>query len=267
MTDNAYLAKCGLLCDECPLFLATKANDAEAMAKLAVECSTPQCRFEPEDMRCEGCFSPGAEHSKMCGDCDMKHCAHGALPSCACCEEYPCAAVEERLPIESEYRQRLETMHAKQQKAPVFVHTMEYRGGNVQSEDALLPYNDAWYEAYRAIYNEGFRPLRTALGIEPIDSCPTREALLAGKTGIYLLVEDGALLGMVSLRGNMIDDLVVAQTHRKKGLGGRLLRFAVAQLQQMNGSPITLEVAAWNTAARKLYEKQGFAVVSTKRVR
>ena len=104
-----YIAYCGLLCHECPLFIATKNNDVQAKEKLAVECSNEDTTFAAEDMTCEGCFWDKNDNSKMCGDCEIRKCAKGkAVDNCGMCTVYPCEIIEKRLPTDSENRVRLD---------------------------------------------------------------------------------------------------------------------------------------------------------------
>ena len=48
-----YIAYCGLLCSECPVYIATKTNDTAMKITLASEYSNEHCSFAPEDMECE----------------------------------------------------------------------------------------------------------------------------------------------------------------------------------------------------------------------
>ena len=105
----SYISYCGLLCNECPLYIATKNNDLQAKERLAVECSTEAITFTAEDMTCEGCFCHKNDRSKMCGDCEIRKCAKNkAVENCGLCSEYPCEIVERRLPVDSENRVRLD---------------------------------------------------------------------------------------------------------------------------------------------------------------
>ncbi len=105
----SYIAYCGLLCYECPLYIATKNNDLQAKKKLAIGCSTESTTFTADDMTCEGCFWSKNDSSKMCGDCEIRKCAKNkTVDNCGVCSMYPCDIIEKRLPIDSECRVRLE---------------------------------------------------------------------------------------------------------------------------------------------------------------
>lgn len=104
-----YLAYCGMLCYECPIYIATKNNDLQAKKRLAIECSTENITFTADDMTCEGCFWDKNDRSKMCGVCEIRQCAKNkSIDNCGACSEYPCEIIERRLPIDSENRVRLD---------------------------------------------------------------------------------------------------------------------------------------------------------------
>lgn len=107
-----YISYCGLLCNECPIYIATKNNDNEMKAKLALDYSNEHCAFVQTDMNCEGCFSIKNKDSKMCGGCKIRQCAdtknHGR--NCGYCLDYPCKIIEEYYPIGCENRIRLDNI-------------------------------------------------------------------------------------------------------------------------------------------------------------
>lgn len=145
----------------------------------------------------------------------------------------------------------------------IIAHTMEYAGGPVDQDAGLLPYSDVYFKEYERLYNDSFREMRTALGLEPVNCCGSREALLNKKDQIFLLFERGRLAGSVSVRGNEIDDLIVGRDFRRKGYGAMLLRFAVSRMQKSGTAPIVLHVAGWNQGAVKLYLSGGFRIRET----
>ncbi len=104
------MAYCGLLCQECPLYMATMNHDSAAKEKLAIECSTETIKFTADDMTCEGCFSVLNDKSRMCGDCEIRNCAKvKAVLHCGACASYPCEVVDRRIPNDSANRARLNT--------------------------------------------------------------------------------------------------------------------------------------------------------------
>ena len=54
------IALCGLVCNECGAFLATKENDDQKRAEVAQEWSRLfKFEIKPEDINCNGCQSDG----------------------------------------------------------------------------------------------------------------------------------------------------------------------------------------------------------------
>ncbi len=49
---------CGIKCDECPAYLATKEDDASKLAEVAKQWSSDEMAFTAEDVVCDGCQGP-----------------------------------------------------------------------------------------------------------------------------------------------------------------------------------------------------------------
>ncbi|AZR74847.1 hypothetical protein BBF96_06535 [Anoxybacter fermentans] len=100
---------CGLLCNECPVFIATINNDHEARVELAKKYSNEKCQFEPEDIYCVGCHEIDVENSKMCSACKIRACGvKKEVENCGWCNEYPCDLISEYVPEDSKERKRLD---------------------------------------------------------------------------------------------------------------------------------------------------------------
>lgn len=112
-----YISYCGLLCNECPVYIATKNNDGEMKAKLALDYSNENCKFEQEDMNCEGCFSIKNKDNKMCGNCKIRNCAEvkNYQKNCGNCPDYPCDIIEEFCSSGCESRARLDNIASGKQ--------------------------------------------------------------------------------------------------------------------------------------------------------
>ncbi|KAE8967495.1 hypothetical protein PR003_g29157 [Phytophthora rubi] len=78
-----------------------------------------------------------------------------------------------------------------------------------------------------------------------------------------VLAVDGAVHGYILFRRNgteaHIDRIAVAESQRRRGLGRRLLQFAVATLRTSRAAMLLLEADTANVGAIALYESQGFA--------
>ena len=74
----------------------------------------------------------------------------------------------------------------------------------------------------------------------------------AGSRIFLLVVEEP--VGIVSVTGNLIEDLYILPDQQNMGYGTRLLKFAVGECR---GAP-TLWILENNDKARRLYQKMGF---------
>jgi len=142
----------------------------------------------------------------------------------------------------------------------VVAYTMEYNGATVDSELALVPFEEKYYEDYRDIYHDCFYEMRKALGLRPYNACDSIKKLLAKKNDVFLLLADNEIVASVAVYENEIDDLFVSRKFQGRGYGKKLLQFAVSLLQKRNVSPIALNVAEWNQKAISLYKNNGFVV-------
>lgn len=77
---------------------------------------------------------------------------------------------------------------------------------------------------------------------------------------VYLLIEQGEIIGSVALKVEEIDDLIVNPEYQGQGFGKQLLLWA---LQNIQTEKVMLHVAAWNECAVNLYKKCGFEITET----
>lgn len=124
----------------------------------------------------------------------------------------------------------------------------------------LIPYDSIYQDQYRKLYNSCYHEMREALGIRPYDFIQDDSFFDEGMDKVYILVEDGELIGSVALKGNEIDDLLVAIKHQGKGYGKQILLWALGKI---NSDNIILHVAEWNARAVRLYKSVGFEVTKT----
>ena len=73
--------------------------------------------------------------------------------------------------------------------------------------------------------------------------------------------EPEALCGFFSTDGNVVGNLFVAATHRRKGVGALLLAAAEDRLAAAGHATARLECRQGNHRARRFYEKAGWRVV------
>jgi hypothetical protein len=86
------IAHCGLICTECPAYIATQADDQAALERVAAqwreEFDAPDITVE--SILCDGCLVEGHKCAH-CFECDMRACAMArTLANCAHCNDYAC---------------------------------------------------------------------------------------------------------------------------------------------------------------------------------
>ena len=83
---------------------------------------------------------------------------------------------------------------------------------------------------------------------------------------VYVADDDGAIVGRLSLArdphgaSRHVADLglMVAESHRRRGIGAALLEQAIAWAQDAGVRKLELHVFPWNEPALRLYERFGF---------
>lgn len=135
------------------------------------------------------------------------------------------------------------------------------------SDISCIPFQKQYFEEYKRIYNACFYDMRKALDIEPYDFLHDHEQIVDKSGDIFLLVDKEEIIGSVACYGNEIDDLIVNQKFQRQGYGKQLLLWGIQRIRERSDEAITLHVAAWNQGAITLYEKCGFEVVKTEKVR
>lgn len=86
------IAHCGLDCSKCEGYIATQADDMEALARGAAQWSAQfDANVRPEDVICDGCRTEGRK-SAHCGSmCEIRKCClQKQFASCIECREFPC---------------------------------------------------------------------------------------------------------------------------------------------------------------------------------
>jgi len=95
MDNGKIIAFCGINCAACPAFVATQADDKEALAKQAAEWSSEEYPLEAGDLVCDGCLYTDKRVTKFCLDCDVRQCALSkGVENCAHCDAFPCEMLE-----------------------------------------------------------------------------------------------------------------------------------------------------------------------------
>lgn len=103
---------CGMMCSECPVYMATQKDDETMKRYLAHEYSMGGQVFYPKDIVCHGCHTVSGDHNKFCKGCEIRQCCKDKkIKLCAECKSYPCEKVLAYVPEGTEHRNRLDEMH------------------------------------------------------------------------------------------------------------------------------------------------------------
>jgi len=111
------MAYCGLVCETCPIYLATREQDREEQGRMRAQIAT-FCKkhygmdYEPEDITdCDGCRTEAGRRFSACKDCAIRDCAkQKELASCAYCSAYACEKLEAFFATEPDAKTRLDEM-------------------------------------------------------------------------------------------------------------------------------------------------------------
>jgi hypothetical protein len=102
MLMDRMIAFCGVVCTDCPAYLATQANDHDALEQVLAhwreEFNAPDIAVE--DIMCDGCLTSDGRLNGYCQHCEIRPCgvAQG-VTNCAYCDEYACDKLERLLGI------------------------------------------------------------------------------------------------------------------------------------------------------------------------
>lgn len=91
------IAYCGLVCTDCDAYVATQANDLEALERLAKKAREEygMANATLESTMCDGCLSNSDRLCGYCYECGVRACATGrGMVNCAHCDDYTCETLE-----------------------------------------------------------------------------------------------------------------------------------------------------------------------------
>lgn len=104
------IAYCGLVCTECPAYIATQANDIRKLEEVAVQWSKEfNATLTADDCACDGCLSTTDRHMSHCDECKIRACAiEKKVRNCAHCGDYPCEELKRFFSLAPEAQGTLE---------------------------------------------------------------------------------------------------------------------------------------------------------------
>ncbi len=90
---DRIIAYCGLVCSECEAYLATQADDRDALERMAAkardEFGVPDATVE--SVRCDGCLGETGRKIGYCATCEIRACGvERGVVNCAHCDDYAC---------------------------------------------------------------------------------------------------------------------------------------------------------------------------------
>jgi len=109
---DKMIAYCGLVCTECPAYIATQNNDPEELEKIAVQWSKEyNAPFTTEDCLCDGCLASTDRHCSYYSKCPIRACgSEKEVRNCGHCKDYPCQELEKFFGFAPQAKASLETI-------------------------------------------------------------------------------------------------------------------------------------------------------------
>lgn len=103
------IAYCGIVCTECPAFLATESDDDQQRRAVAENWSQQyDSDIKPEDINCEGCLPGHSLYFNHCSVCEIRACGLSrGVVNCAHCDDFACEKLEAFFEFVPEARSRL----------------------------------------------------------------------------------------------------------------------------------------------------------------
>jgi len=113
--EKKMIAKCGLVCSECPAYIATQKNDDALRTETAKKWSEMfKADIKASDINCDGCQSESQRLFSYCQTCEIRKCAREKqVETCAACPDYSCAKLDAFLAQVPEARKVLEELRKK----------------------------------------------------------------------------------------------------------------------------------------------------------
>ena len=109
------IAYCGLVCTECPAYIATQNDDQAALKRVAEQWSEQwNADIKPEYCVCDGCLATSERLCGYCADCKIRACGiEKKVRNCAHCSNYACEELEKFFGFAPEARATLEKIRQR----------------------------------------------------------------------------------------------------------------------------------------------------------
>ncbi|MGQ9705747.1 MAG: DUF3795 domain-containing protein [bacterium] len=92
MEDKRIVSYCGIMCSQCPAYIATQKNDDNMRQEMAEKWSKMyDAEIKPEYVNCDGCSSESDLRIDYTNECAIRLCGiEKGVSNCACCDDYAC---------------------------------------------------------------------------------------------------------------------------------------------------------------------------------
>ncbi len=106
---------CGLNCEHCEAFIATRNNDDALRVRVAEDWAKRyNAPIKPEHINCTGCKSEGVKTYYCQELCEIRKCAiRKSISTCAECPEYVCALLKPLLDAAPQAKRTLDALRAQ----------------------------------------------------------------------------------------------------------------------------------------------------------
>jgi hypothetical protein len=106
---------CGIDCDQCEAFIATKNNDDALRVKVAEKWARLEnAPILPEHINCTGCLSNGVKTYYCDQLCEIRKCASKkSISSCSECSDYPCSLLNHIFEMNPQAKKTLDALNVR----------------------------------------------------------------------------------------------------------------------------------------------------------
>jgi hypothetical protein len=118
---NSIVAYCGLICDTCPIHLATIETNIDNQARMRVQIADQLSKIYGTSPKqdiitdCDGCKADNGRLFTGCVDSEIRKCATmKEMINCAYCSDFTCEKLRKHYKIDPGSRDRLEEIRKRQ---------------------------------------------------------------------------------------------------------------------------------------------------------
>lgn len=126
----------------------------------------------------------------------------------------------------------------------------------------FIKYRTEYFKQYVDTIRRSFYDLRSSNDFQPYYCCEPDESkyneLEQNKDNIYILLDGDKIVASVTVKVNSIEDVFVSPDYQGKGIGKKMMHFAINKAIELGSSQIELSAIEWNKRALQLYRRVGF---------